>query len=288
MKCQACQTPIREKVNKLKVIHGVQIYSCPECGLGFVSHDTPRRPTHEIYSFADYDARRFQFETRYKGIIKKINNLYVDRPNRKQIHILEVGAGFGLLSKMVADEGYTVTALEPYLKPDYLQKTSVKHIQVRLSEYTTQTRTTYDCIILFDVLEHVDNLDATLQEVRKLLNRGGVLIVQTPNYASVMQYLSKDWSWWMIEDHRFFFTKQSINRLLTRNLFSVLFYSSYEDWEDYIKNCTGWTTTIQSTVLRKIAKLLVYIYSGVIRIIVQPFYSLAFGGLHLIIAKKYN
>lgn len=286
MQCQACQTSLQEKVKKLKVVHGVQIYACPECGLGFVNANTPRRPTHEIYSFSDYDIRRTQFEKRYRRLISKINTIFKDKPNHKQVRVLEVGAGFGLLSKKLDNEGYSVTALEPHLKSDYLYGTSVKHLQVPLSEYATHTSHTYDCIILFDVIEHVDNLSDTLQEIRKLLAERGILIIQTPNYNSLMQYLSKDWSWWMVEDHRFYFTKESLLNLFLHHRFSVISYTSYEDWEDYLKNISGWTAHIVHPLFRKIAKLGIYITGCLSKILFQPFYALGYGGLHLIFIQK--
>jgi len=286
MQCQACQTSILGKIIKLKVIHGVQIYACPECGLGFVTANTPRRPTHKVYSFSDYDIRRTQFEKRYKRLISKINNLFKDKPNHKQVRVLEVGAGFGLLSKMVDEEGYFVTALEPHLKPDYLQNTAVKLVQAPLSEYAAHTSHTFDCIILFDVIEHVDNLNVTLQEIRKLLTQSGILIVQTPNYNSLMQYLSKEWSWWMVEDHRFYFTKESLLNLFIRHRFSVVSYTSYEDWEDYLNNISGWTAHITHPLFRKIAKFGIYLSGGLCKILFQPFYALGYGGLHLIFIQK--
>lgn len=290
MKCEVCKKSGNKasQVSPLLVVHGVQIYKCEICGLGFVAKNTPRLSTHSIYSFTDYDSRREQFEKRYKKIVTKINKIFDGKTSRNRIRILEIGAGFGLLSKMLSDEEYNVTALDPLLFPTYTKTTKVKFIKTSLREYAKTKTQKYNCIILFDVLEHVDNLESTLYEMRRLLMHDGIIVIQTPNYASLMRCMSKDWSWWMVEDHRYFFTKNSLLKLLNHAKFSLLYYSSYEDWEDFSKNLDGWVTGITNEVFRKSLKLGIYICAFILRFILSPVRPLGIGGLHVVFAQKLN
>lgn len=287
MKCYVCNKAAigTKKYPTLRVVRGVQIYRCNECGLGFVAKNTPRRSTHEIYSFADYDSRRRQFEQRYKRIIKKINELFVDVSNKNQVKILEVGAGFGLLSRMLDSAGYSVTALEPLVTPRYLEGTNVELVRSRFEAFVKKTNR-YDCIILFDVLEHVEDLNESLRGIRKLLRKDGVVIIQTPNYASLMQNMSKDWSWWMIEDHRYFFTKKSLIQILECAKFTLVSYTSYEDWADFRKNLDGWTEGISHRYLSKLIKLFLYGVGFTLRLLTRPIHSFGIGGLHLVFMRK--
>lgn len=267
----------------MRHVHGVPVYVCTVCGLGFVHPHTPRKPTHEIYSFAEYAKRESQFEKRYLYVIHELGKL-IDANERKSpmpLSVLEVGAGFGLLSKMLDEQGYNVTALEPYVQPQYAVGTGVKHISKTLAQFVNVNTEQFDCIILFDVLEHVDDLHSTVQHIQNMLKPDGVVIIQTPNYKSLMQYLSKDWSWWMIEDHRFFFDKQSFIRLFEANGMQLALYKAYEDLQDFRKNTDGWLSNIQSDAVRRAFKIPLYGLVFSLRFLFLPFYRYGIGGLHL-------
>lgn len=281
MCCQVCGE--KKNIRLMRYVHGVVVYVCDTCGLGFVHPDTPRKPTHEIYSFADYAKREAQFEKRYQRVILELGKL-IDVNERKSpmpLSVLEVGAGFGLLSKMLDEQGYSVTALEPYVQPQYAVGTGVKHISKTLNQFVHTNTEKFDCIILFDVLEHVDDLHSTIQQIQAMLKPDGVVIIQTPNYKSLMQYLSRDWSWWMIEDHRFFFDKRSFIRLFEINRLLPALYKGYEDSEDFQKNIDGWLTGIRHASMRKAFKIPLYGLAFFIRFLLFPFYNYGIGGLHL-------
>ena len=230
MFCQVCNSKV---IKKYAVVENVPIYQCQGCQLAFVDPKTPRKKTTHIYSFFDYQKRENQFIKRYQSAIKLIKR-YSD--GRK---VLEVGAGFGLLSSMLSKAEYSVDALEPTVLPHYLQGSPVKIYKQNLDEFAKNTTNKYDVIILYDVLEHVDFPQKTIRLFEKLLMNKGIVFIQTPNYQSLMARIVKNWSWWMVEDHRYFFSRKSLNLLFNNKNWTLVISKTYEEWPDFKKNLDG-------------------------------------------------
>ncbi len=266
MECQICKS---KEIREYKVVAGVPIYQCQRCKLGFVDSKTPRKMTSEIYSFSDYQKREAQFKKRYQGTVSIIKTFAYGKK------ALEVGAGFGLLSSMLIHEGFEVDVLEPGVNPEYLKGLNARIYKSTLENYSKEARTTYDVIILYDVLEHVDNPQETIKQLENLLDKRGVVLIQTPNYLSLMARIVRNWSWWMMEDHRYFFSRKSLDLLFKKNKWEKRFQSTYEEWADFKKNLDGNFTDKASKAL----------YLGLF----IPFYFLfrrfiwrfGYGGLHL-------
>lgn len=260
----------------------VLIYLCEKCNVAFVDPATPRKKTSHIYSFADYKKREIQFRTRYKSTVELI------KKNIKGKKILEVGAGFGLLSSMLHTEGFDVSALEPDVSPVYLKGLSVRLFKEYLVEHVKRSTIKYDAIILYDVLEHVDFPRETVSLFEKLLNKGGIVVIQTPNYQSMMAQIVRNWSWWMVEDHRYFFSKKSLDILFNNKKWICLFYKTYEDWSDLKKNLDGNFSSIENKLVRKVSKLVFFMgFVPYYILCKQLLWRCRRGGLHMAI-WQYN
>lgn len=230
MKCPICGS---HRIYPYREIKEILIFQCRKCLLAFVDSNVSRKSTTEIYSFSEYVKREKQFRKRYKntlGLVKRF---------AKGKKVLDVGAGFGLLSSVMAHAGYTVVALEPHVVPVYLKETSCIIIKKKFESFAKKTKDKFDVIILFDVLEHVDNPKESVLLLNKLLKTNGIAIIQIPNYLSYMAQILREWSWWMIEDHRFFFSKISLNLLFAKKIWKERYSYTYEDWIDFKKNLDG-------------------------------------------------
>lgn len=272
MQCQICKS---KEIKPYKVVDSVLIYLCENCQVAFVDPKTPRKKTSHIYSFLDYQKREKQFRNRFRTTVHLISKFI------KGNKVLEVGAGFGLLSNLLHKEGYDVDALEPDVNPFYLKGLSVQVFKSYLEDYVGYTETKYDAIILYDVLEHVGFPTETIKLFEKLLNDKGIVIIQTPNYQSLMAKIVHNWSWWMVEDHRYFFSKKSLHLLFDKKSWKNLMYKTYEEWPDFKKNLDGNFTS-------KMHKALFFgWFIPFYFLFKKPLWWLGYGGLHLAI-WQYN
>ncbi len=109
------------------------------------------------------------------------------RLDLRSARILDIGCGTGGAAVALARAGARLTAVDP--DPDKIQKArqlaqKQNNIEFRVGDMTNENGTCYDGIILNDVLEHVDDPDATLSFCRKNLKKDGLLYIATPNKYS--------------------------------------------------------------------------------------------------------
>lgn len=296
MICQICKS----KVYKVhKVLKSIKVFECENCVLGFVNKKTIlARSTQDGAEFYDYEEYK-KIEPKLRKRFEKLTDEIVKF--KKEGSVLDVGAGYGLFSSLLSYKGiYEYDIVEPNSNPHYFQNIKYRRYRLSFEEFVKLTKRRvranlskrdrfkpYDIIILMDVIEHFENPVKNLWELRKLLKEDGMLVIQTPNYKSLMARICTDWAWWMIEDHKFFFSPKSLQKMLAKTGFKREFLMTYEDWYDFRKNLDGNFVNLKNNILRKFIK-------GIFLVAFMPPYfllrkliwSLGYGGLLFTIAKK--
>jgi 2-polyprenyl-3-methyl-5-hydroxy-6-metoxy-1,4-benzoquinol methylase len=80
----------------------------------------------------------------------------------------------------------------------------------------------FDVVIFWSALEHTNEPRANLLETKRILKRGGTLIVQVPNAASYQaRAFGSLWSALDAPRHRYHFTRQTLGRLLPETGFKI-------------------------------------------------------------------
>lgn len=105
--------------------------------------------------------------------------------------VLEVGCGTGMTATAVANAG-----ARRVLAIDYAQEAingcCQRHahpvLQFKVDKYEN-IKDTFDCIILQEVIEHLDNPEQTVVELSRLLQPDGKLIVTCPNFTNLRGYI---------------------------------------------------------------------------------------------------
>jgi len=175
-----------------------------------------------IFSRPDYTYKKDS--NAVKWIIQDDANplLRIAKKLKKNSTVLDIGAGNGLFADVVTELGININlhGIEPNLIGAEIAKSKYKtFFQGYLSEYI-QSRdfvTKFDAIVLADVIEHVPNSIDLLQDVKLLLNAGGVIYLSVPNvsFASLRaSLLVGSWDyrdWGLLErTHLRFFTKKTL------------------------------------------------------------------------------
>ncbi|GER87905.1 ubiquinone biosynthesis O-methyltransferase [Dictyobacter vulcani] len=112
-----------------------------------------------------------------------------------QQEILEVGCGGGLICRELARRGAVMTGLDPS-EPSligarrYVQQGQLGHnvsFDLGSAEALPYADGSFSAIVCLDVLEHVQNLPATIHEIARVLAPGGIFIFDTINRTFLAQ-----------------------------------------------------------------------------------------------------
>lgn len=134
-----------------------------------------------------HDVRTNEEEQRVR-LFEKLEKLKMPMHNQK---VLIVGAGTGAeLFCLKKYFGCDVHGIEPYDKAiEILQKKAPayglapEHIKQAYSEELPYKDNTFDRVISFSVVEHVNNVPKTLDEMIRVVKDDGMVYIHTPNYV---------------------------------------------------------------------------------------------------------
>jgi len=104
--------------------------------------------------------------------------------------ILDAGCGEGALTKKLSEAGYDVFAADIFPERFKLEKLPI--IRCDLNSSLPFSDSSFDSVIVVEVIEHLIHWEGFLQESHRVLKPGGILVVSVPNIlnlASRLRYL---------------------------------------------------------------------------------------------------
>lgn len=200
--------------------HG-QIVKCKDCGLVYMN---PRRNAaiiHEMYGIQEdnvyYDERRGRNITFLKAL-EDINSVCV-----KKGKLLDVGCGIGLFLRLARSSKWDIEGIEPSK-----WATRIARDKYRLNVQTGTLKTAklfnekFDVITMWDVIEHCTDPLGELKLTNSVLKKNGYLFLTTMDLDSfVARLMGRRW-WWLMEMHLFYFTRETIKKLLGEAGFEIV------------------------------------------------------------------
>ena len=117
------------------------------------------------------------------------NNFGFDLKNNKplkNLKILDIGCGGGLISEPMARLGAEVTGIDASSKNIEIAKIHSKKSNLNIkylncSPEKMSDKNKFDIVLNLEVVEHVENLDLYLQSCSKLIKSGGLMFTATLN-----------------------------------------------------------------------------------------------------------
>lgn len=195
--------------------NNVKIYKCSNCGFG--STDEVGLQKGDYHRDDTYIEEEGLFKNIFRKRVKIISRFI------KKGSVLEVGCSTGLMLSILKEKGWGCVGVEVSKKA-----ASVAHgrgIKVLSEPFErVQFDKKFDVIIFNHTLEHLSNPEQVLSKAVGLLNKGGVLYIDLPNFGGISALAQKaDWPLLLPQEHLWHFTLKSLQILLLRNNLKVVF-----------------------------------------------------------------
>jgi len=132
--------------------------------------------------FKKYDFREVMYYYRFfQGWIRFLEQ-FLPLKNGKGKEVLEIGCGIGAFARILYERGFDVEATD--ISAYIIKK--AKKVQPNIDfkfldiEKNTLSENKFEYIFAFEVMEHLKNPEKALENLKKMLKRGGILVFSTP------------------------------------------------------------------------------------------------------------
>jgi 2-polyprenyl-3-methyl-5-hydroxy-6-metoxy-1,4-benzoquinol methylase len=144
--------------------------------------------------------------------------------NKKCQSVLEIGSGIGLIGSYIRKKDEKIKYLGIEIDKEAYEKSQTLKLNTLNADFRAMENIEeyFDVIMLWEVLEHLQDLKAFINLAYKRLNKGGKIILSVPNYDKIANYPNRDKDA-IFQDlppiHINFFTKESIVNVFKLNQF---------------------------------------------------------------------
>ncbi|PIU83510.1 MAG: hypothetical protein COS68_03655 [Elusimicrobia bacterium CG06_land_8_20_14_3_00_38_11] len=220
--------------NDLKILFiksSVNLIKCKSCGLVFID------PLPTLADLKKYYTDKYYFAT--DSVTGGYDNYFADKENlirtfTKRISVIEnyakpgkmldVGCAFGFSLLAAKKRGWDTSGIELSDFASDIARKQGLNVFTGTIDRTPFQDGYYDCITMWDLLEHTIDPKREMLEANKLMKNGGILAISTPDVSSFLERITG--SHWLgyqsPRQHLFYFSPKSISHLLKNAGFEVI------------------------------------------------------------------
>jgi 2-polyprenyl-3-methyl-5-hydroxy-6-metoxy-1,4-benzoquinol methylase len=230
--CPVCQSQTFEEYLTVKDYTVSQeqfkIVSCKKCGFRFTNPRPDGEAIGEYYKAESY----ISHTNTSKGLISKIYqkvrkftlkgklNL-INKLSPKKGQLLDVGCGTGMFLNVARENGWKVSGIEPDVGARTIAEEN-NHIKIKQEVLNSFENETFEIITLWHVLEHVHEINATIDWLKERLSKDGSLLIAVPNHESKdAEIYQEQWAAYDVPRHLYHFSQKSIKELFANHGFEL-------------------------------------------------------------------
>lgn len=287
LKNYCCSLCGKEKTKLLLSKQGLSVVKCGNCGFVYVNPRVENEQLTSIYRHnyfknKDYGYVGYEQEKRLrvKNFERWLKDAEAHITTNTPVYSLDVGCAAGYCLELMKKKGWKANGLE--LDEEMcieLQKNGYEISRSLLVDFNSGNK--FSVITLFDVIEHIPDIDKSFTKLNSLLTPDGVVIMVTPNYKSFQRKLfGKRWFQYKPIEHIQYFDKHSLNAFAERNGLQIVYQANcgqYADTQFLLNRLNYYRFSFLSKLFNKIF--------GILRLKDKFFYTDT-GSLYIILKRK--
>jgi len=230
--CEVCDSP--SSLHRLQYWkYGTPVVRCSACSLVFASPRWKSEHLFKRYRDPDYWAHyaetiqstAFDREANQARWDPYLELLAAQRGGR----LLDVGCATGEFLAAGKARGWHAHGVEASeIAAAHARETHGIEVHTGTLEDAPFSPGSFDVVTMWDVIEHLQHPRTVVERAASLLRPGGLLGLTTPNIRSLRYYVQGR-RWWVVgpNEHIFYFSPVTIDRLLRRCGFEVAFIDTF-------------------------------------------------------------
>jgi len=241
--CTLCHSA---DVKTLYPLEDFSIMRCQNCSLIFLNIDLNQNKLSDMYSDsyyidrADYfqvDAPPENFGAAKGGDLRNFQNglALLDKHHPGKGNLLDVGCALGGFLRLAKEAGWNVSGVDisSYAATYCKERLGIDAKSGMLGDLGYPDEF-FDVITLWDVLEHFENPPEQVRQVNRILKKGGIMLVDTPNERSLIRSMARliysisgghidlPLKKLFHQFHLYYFNQTTLNKLLTESGFELI------------------------------------------------------------------
>lgn len=233
IKCNICgSADIIKKFSGQDIKDTLDLLWCRNCGLAFLSQEPEDRTQEDKYWDNNkqkeiYTDNKIEvnFERDFEKKIKLINSI------TEKGRLLDIGCGTGQFLRVARKEGWDVYGLDISQEASRIagEKYGIRVFVGKPEQFET-CNTMFECVSLWDTIEHFKDPVVSLEAISSLLVPGGVIVLRTPNNNALLRKIARFFAGFGIKSflkyiyyapHYFYFNARTLKKILEKTGFKV-------------------------------------------------------------------
>ena len=235
--CRVCQSSDLRVLFTINKSRFVRCRACTHVFLDSIHDDDAIKKLYERYG---YEKGKTYFQGINADVLNTIDTYLracreYCRTGSSPLRLLDIGCGTGALLSRAKKLGFATEGIEicAPLAKDAARNAGCP-VHNTLLTHVALPEDSFDSIIMYDLIEHLQDPVGDMNSIYRLLKKGGVLFILTPNdngllrkisrvlYRASLHLFSKPMERLYYPDHLSYFTRTSISAFLERCGFEIV------------------------------------------------------------------
>lgn len=227
-KCPWCQSEKAHLHLSLKDFFLTQepfeIMVCEDCGLHYTTPKPSDEKLGDYYKSKEYYSHQENKQGFIPRIYEAVKSVNLKRKfgfatqGKELGKLLDIGCGVGDFLHYAEQNGWYCTGAEPSDDAAAIAKKRIQGEIIQPIDLEKLPDESFDVITMWHVLEHVSDLQWQVNQLNRLLKKGGRLVIALPNFNSYdAQFYQDKWAAYDVPRHLNHFSQDSIAKIFNIN-----------------------------------------------------------------------